>query len=96
MSVSERLLELFEAHEVLSEHQDQETVLKLVELLSANNDIKVMDCSSLLASINTRLHSKSPRGVTNGLIVLQWLCKECNDQLFRYISFETNSLSLQF
>ena len=86
MSVSaERLLELFEAHEVFSEHQDQETTLKLVELLSAN-DIKEIEggrrCSSLLASINTCLHSKSSRGITNGLIVLQWLCKECSDQLF--------------
>lgn len=84
MSVAsaDRLLELFEAHEVLTEHQDQETVLKVVELLSANDIKEIERCPSLLASINTCLHSKSSRGITNGLIVLQWLCKECSDQLF--------------
>merc|ERR1711963_1172926 len=49
----------------------------------SNNDIRVEDsCPQLLASLNTCLHSKTSQGKLNGLIVLQWLCQDCSDQLF--------------
>ena len=84
MSTTENLIELLDAHDIVTESQDTECVLRMIEMLSAN-EIKISDttqCSSLLAALNTCLHSKTCQGKVNGLIVLQWLCQECSNSMF--------------
>ena len=84
MSTSEMLIELLDAHDIVTETQDTECVLKMIEMLSVN-EVKVSDSSqysSLLAALNTCLHSKTCQGKVNGLVVLQWICQECSNSMF--------------
>ena len=85
MAVAIQMLDLIDAHDIINEEQDLETILAYVEQLESSSMLE--NCSpkilqSLRSSMNNCLHSKKTSGKLNGLVILQFLAQECSDEVF--------------
>ena len=79
------MLDLIDAHDIINEDQDLETILAYVEQLESSSMLE--NCSpkmlqSLRSSMNDCLHSKKTSGKLNGLVTLQFMVQECSDEVF--------------
>jgi hypothetical protein len=82
--MSELMLGLADAHDIIKADQDLELVLKYAEQLrdcSIIQGCSPHDLNSTIACINSCFNAKN--GKLNGLVILQTLVQDCSDEVFQ-------------
>ena len=83
--MAHQILQLADAHDIVTEDQDLELVLNYAEEIRSISLLKTCSSKSLqslIASTHTCLHSKKSSGKLNGLVILQLLLEDSADEVF--------------